>query len=261
LERAVSGLVMGRVFYLDLPAHLKLTLLALGDHAEDDGSGIFVGQARLARKTGASERAVRGHIAELREMGLIEKMGRAGSRGTDKHRIAVERLPTSEQIALMFPPRPAISADRQPVADRKPSASSTGNPASRRPATAVAAEPSVEPSVEPSLSLRPEIESLCLLLTNLIEENGSKRPTITKQWRTEARRLVEVDHRDPAEAEELLRWCQADPFWRSNIMSMPKFRAKYDQLRLKAQGNGGNSRTGRAAEIYAMSLAAREEES
>jgi hypothetical protein len=83
-------------------------------------------------------------------MGLIEKMGRVGSRGTDKHRIAVERLPTSEQIALMFPPRPAISADRQPIADRKPSASSTGNPASRRPATAVAAEPSVEPSLEPS---------------------------------------------------------------------------------------------------------------
>jgi biotin operon repressor len=146
----MSGLVMGRVFYTDLPAHLKLTLLALADHAEDDGTGIFVGQARLARKTGASERAVRGHIAELRELGLIEKVGRVGSRGSDKHRVAVERLPTSEQIALMFSaPRPAELADRQNLP--------TGSEASPRPATrrsstgnSQAAEPSVEPSVQPS---------------------------------------------------------------------------------------------------------------
>jgi biotin operon repressor len=146
----MSGLVMGRVFYTDLPAHLKLTLLALADHAEDDGTGIFVGQARLARKTGASERAVRGHIAELRELGLIEKVGRVGSRGSDKHRVVVESLPTSEQIALMFPgPRPAEVADRQKLP--------TGAAASSRPATqrsstgnSQAAEPSVEPSEEPS---------------------------------------------------------------------------------------------------------------
>jgi biotin operon repressor len=145
----MSGLVMGRVFYTELPAHLKLTLLALADHAEDDGTGIFVGQARLARKTGASERAVRGHIAELRELGLIEKVGRVGSRGSDKHRVVVESLPTSEQIALMFPGRPAEVADRQKLP--------TGVQASPRPATqrsstgnSQAAEPSEEPSVEPS---------------------------------------------------------------------------------------------------------------
>jgi len=141
---------MGRVFYTELPAHLKLTLLALADHAEDDGTGIFVGQARLARKTGASERAVRGHIAELRELGLIEKVGRVGSRGSDKHRVVVESLPTSEQIALMFPGlRPAEVADRQKLP--------TGIQVSPRPAAqrtstgnSQAAEPSEEPSVEPS---------------------------------------------------------------------------------------------------------------
>jgi hypothetical protein len=32
----------------------------------------------------------------------------------------------------------------------------------------------------------------------------------------------------------MIRWCQADEFWRGNILSMPKLREKYDQLRLKA---------------------------
>jgi hypothetical protein len=29
-------------------------------------------------------------------------------------------------------------------------------------------------------------------------------------------------------------WCQDDEFWRSNVLSMPKLREKYEQLRLQA---------------------------
>jgi helix-turn-helix protein len=80
-----------------------------------------------------------------------------------------------------------------------------------------------------------DAEILCLLLAELIEGNGSKRPPITQQWRDEARRLLDRDHRDPHEAERVMRWCQADPFWRSNVLSMPKFRQRYDQLRLRME--------------------------
>jgi hypothetical protein len=31
----------------------------------------------------------------------------------------------------------------------------------------------------------------------------------------------------------VLEWSQADEFWRTNILSMPKFRTQYTQLRLK----------------------------
>ncbi|MDP9224870.1 MAG: helix-turn-helix domain-containing protein [Actinomycetota bacterium] len=134
----MSALLMGRVFYTQIQGHLKLTLLALADHAEDDGSNVKIGQARLARKVGASERAVRGHIAELRQLGYIEKVGRVGPRGQDRHRLIVEKLPTSEQIALLFPYRPATDSRPATSADRQPSVQSTGNTASvdRQPASA-----------------------------------------------------------------------------------------------------------------------------
>jgi hypothetical protein len=77
------------------------------------------------------------------------------------------------------------------------------------------------------------------VLADLVEQNGSKRPNITNRWRSEAEKMLRLDHRDPADAETLIRWCQSDPFWRANVLSMPTFRAKYDQLRLKmANGNG-----------------------
>jgi hypothetical protein len=136
---------MGRVFYTELPAHLKLTLLALADHANDDGEGVRVGQERLAKKVGASVRGVRRHVIELRELGYLEKLERRGSHGVDRHRIAVEKLPTDEQIRLFRPDTRGRPAN---LADRPSEAPSTGHPASLD-RTPVSAKPSVEPSVEP----------------------------------------------------------------------------------------------------------------
>lgn len=73
------------------------------------------------------------------------------------------------------------------------------------------------------------------LLAELIEANGSKRPAVTKRWVDAERALLAADGRPRDEAEQLIRWCQADEFWRGNVLSMPKFREKYDQLRLNAQ--------------------------
>ena len=80
----------------------------------------------------------------------------------------------------------------------------------------------------------PEASHLCNLLADLIEANGSKRPEITKKWLDEARLMLQRDGRKADHAETLIRWCQADTFWRTNVLSMPKFRQKYDQLRLQA---------------------------
>lgn len=79
---------------------------------------------------------------------------------------------------------------------------------------------------------------LCELLADLIEGNGAKRPHITQAWLDAARLMLDRDKRDPAEAEHVLRWSQADEFWRSNILSMPKLRERYDQLLLKSRSNG-----------------------
>ncbi len=81
---------------------------------------------------------------------------------------------------------------------------------------------------------RPDVEALCQHLADQVEANGSKRPTVTKRWRTSARLLLDADGRTPDQVRAAIDWCQADTFWRSVILSMPKLREKYDQIRLSA---------------------------
>lgn len=49
----------------------KLVLLALADHARDDGTGAYPSVARLQAKTGMSRRGVQTVIAKLRSKGVL----------------------------------------------------------------------------------------------------------------------------------------------------------------------------------------------
>jgi hypothetical protein len=37
----------------------------------------------------------------------------------------------------------------------------------------------------------------------------------------------------PERIETIIRWSQANEFWQSNILSMPKLRKQFDQLRMR----------------------------
>lgn len=116
---------------------------------------------------------------------------------------------------------------------------------------------------------RDDVERLCQHLADRIEQNGSKRPSITKSWRTAARLLLDKDGRTEDQVHGCIDWCQDSDFWRSNVLSMPKLREKYDTLRLQATrpAPGSNvvpigAATGRPSTTdqrvaEAMSLAAR----
>lgn len=82
---------------------------------------------------------------------------------------------------------------------------------------------------------RADIDRLCEHLADRIEANGSRRPAITRRWRDEARLMLDRDGRTEQQVHAAIDWCQADPFWRANVLSMAKLRGKYDQLRLQAQ--------------------------
>jgi hypothetical protein len=60
-------------------------------------------------------------------------------------------------------------------------------------------------------------------------------PEALERWATEADRMVRLDGRDPHEAAELMTWCQRDPFWSSNVLSMTAFRKQYDRLKRQSQ--------------------------
>lgn len=133
----MSVRLLGRAFYADLPAHLKLTLLALCDEANDEGQGVAIGQRKLGMKVGASDRTVRGNLAKLREDGWIRRMdGKHALYATDQYEIITERLPETAGQAMRknlpvgpderknLPPRPEVE---RPT-DRKSGVLSTGSP-------------------------------------------------------------------------------------------------------------------------------------
>ncbi|MDO5535458.1 MAG: hypothetical protein Q4F65_12525, partial [Propionibacteriaceae bacterium] len=81
---------------------------------------------------------------------------------------------------------------------------------------------------------REDVEALCARLRDHIAGNSSKTPTITARWRNEARLLLDRDEVPFDEAMRVLDWCQSDQFWKSNILSMPKFREKFAALQIKS---------------------------
>jgi hypothetical protein len=85
---------------------------------------------------------------------------------------------------------------------------------------------------------RPEIARLCGLLAELMLANDPKakpRPD-SDRWYDACRLLLDRDARTADEIEHVIRFSQADSFWRSNVLSMPKLREQFGQLWLKAQG-------------------------
>ena len=92
----------------------------------------------------------------------------------------------------------------------------------------------IEEAKASSVEIREDVKMLCDLLADSIAANGSLKPTIGKTWTDSARRMIDLDGREPDKAANLIRWSQANTFWRKNILSMPTFREKYDQLRLAA---------------------------
>lgn len=84
-------------------------------------------------------------------------------------------------------------------------------------------------------AINPIFEELAIHLSQRIEENGSKKPTISEKWITDIRLLIERDGRTPEQVRRAIDWAQNDSFWRSNILSPAKLRLKYDQLRLNAE--------------------------
>ncbi len=70
------------------------------------------------------------------------------------------------------------------------------------------------------------------------------RAKIVTAWADDIRKLIEIDKRDTASVEAVIRWCQADNFWASNILSAVKLRKQFPTLLMKMQRPGTNGESG-----------------
>ena len=83
--------LMSMVFKSDLAPTPRLVLLALADHANDEGYSIWPSANSLAKKTGLSERATKRALSQLTQMGLLIDDGYS-HHGTRKRRINTDLL-------------------------------------------------------------------------------------------------------------------------------------------------------------------------
>ena len=80
----------------------------------------------------------------------------------------------------------------------------------------------------------------------LINKPDFKEPVI-QAWADDMRKLVELDKRDKHDVALVIKWCQQDSFWSTNILSASKLRKQFDQLYLKMQASKGSSPEPRAS--------------
>lgn len=73
----------------------------------------------------------------------------------------------------------------------------------------------------------------------LANDPKARIPGDLKKWEDEAERILRLDKRDLDEAERIIIWALADSFWKSNILSMGKFRKQYTALLLRSKGENG----------------------
>jgi len=80
-----------------------------------------------------------------------------------------------------------------------------------------------------------EVINLTSLLASLILNNNpnAKIPSNLGKWHKEMDRLMKIDNECQETIEAVVKWSQKDAFWKSNILSVPKLREKFQQLKLR----------------------------
>lgn len=83
--------------------------------------------------------------------------------------------------------------------------------------------------------LREDVERICDTMIQTLKDRGVVRiPKVTGRWRDAARLMLDRDGIPLESVLGAIHWSARDDFWSTNILSVPKLREKYDQLRLQA---------------------------
>lgn len=225
----------------------KFLLVALADSADPYGV-TYAGQALFVDKCNITRETVSRRMAVLREAGLIATVQRRrgnGSRTSDYTVLAprhADRAPMKDAPEEEFPESVLglacqcddSSRDDPSCDDQAPGhVTISGGP-----------EPSVEPSAKKTSSSssqrsaleREDVDRLCGLLAALIQQRDPKAKLnpASETWRDPMRLLLDRDGRSIDEVERVIRWCQADDFEHSNVLSPGKLRKRFTQLLAKA---------------------------
>jgi hypothetical protein len=143
----------------------------------------------------------------------------------------------------------AKAAKRQASAEASATASDEQTGSKPQAELAVAShEATKRTSGKPDAPSRLDVEQVCAAVVNAEIAKGSKKPTVTDAWRSQARLMLDADRRSLAEVLAVIEWARDHRFWRANVRSVPKLREQFDTLRLQREtdlARFGRDRNGR----------------
>jgi len=224
---------MSKCWDMDLPPTEKLVALALADHCHDDGSEARPSRALVAKKCNISERQVIRAFKALTSKGIIE-IERASTPSTPN----VYRFIWGGDICGKSEVGGDVGVTSGGVTgvtrggDVGVTLTINNNHPLNHPS--FLSEDSVS-DVRASQTFldskfKDDAEELSDLLGSLCVENGYRKTKVTQQWAVDMDKLMRIDGYTPADVELVLRWSQADSFWRDNIRSPHKLREKFERL-------------------------------
>jgi len=210
----------------------RLVLLAIADCASDDGGNAYPSTATLVAKTGLGERTVQDAMKRLHKLNELAIYRNAGPKGCNRYRVQMQGG------AATAPPQEPHPADPAPGAATAPQTPQIPHPGGAATAPRTVLEPSINHQKSKALSsepaARPDVERICAHLADRIAEDGSKRPEINKGWREAARLMLDKDRLTEKQIHDCIDWCQSHEFWSDKILSLPKLRMRFVQLRKQA---------------------------
>ena len=77
------------------------------------------------------------------------------------------------------------------------------------------------------------------------KQNPAHKEPNLKTWAIDVRKMREIDKRDLSEMANVWMWIRQDQFWSTNVLSISKFREKYDQLKMKMNEGVKHENNGR----------------
>jgi DNA-binding transcriptional ArsR family regulator len=219
----------------DLPSPSRLIMLVLADVA-DTGTAEIPPQrtpsvAVLSTETGLDRRTIQRHLDALDEAGWLSRVRPSEREQWFGHRVRYRLLLPAWAVVAEDPEE--VAQDHGVVAQDRTGAAEDRQDGGTEPPLSRSTDLTDTDQIK--MPFRPDVERICEHLAECIVANGSNPPNITKKWRTAARLLLDKDGRTEEQVVRAIDWSQGNTFWRANILSMPKLREKYEQLRLQAQ--------------------------
>lgn len=142
-EFEMSGFLQGQVWFRDVRGSERDVLLALADHADDDGTRIYPSMEYLAWKVGLTKRRTQQIVSSLRDRGVLIVVQEATRYEPTHYRMDLSQVPSKA-------PRPGVQS-ASPLAGRGEISGGSGvKSEATRGETQASPKPSREPSLEPS---------------------------------------------------------------------------------------------------------------